>query len=113
MASSRASSQTSGSRMLMPMTASSIQLMINVYTKATGSSMVVARHAHRLRQALVLNRGLQHHAFVKLRHHLALDLLPWCLALGIGEPAVLSERGATLVQLLVPAHDSGRALLLV
>ena len=50
------------------------------------SSMIVARHAHGLRQALVLNRRLQHHAFVELRHHLALDLLPWRLALGKGKP---------------------------
>ena len=59
--------------------------------------MVVPRDPHRLRQALVLDGGLQHHPFVELRHHLALNLLPWRLALGIGEPAALRERGAALV----------------
>src|SRR5580700_2502885 len=75
------------------------------------SSMVVARHTHRLRQTLVLNRGLQHHAFVELRHHLPLDLLPWRLALGIGEPTTLGEGCPTLVQLGVRYQDVGRALL--
>jgi hypothetical protein len=73
--------------------------------------MVVARHTHRLRQTLVLNRWLQHHAFVELRHHLALDLLPWRLALGIGEPAVLGEGCPTLVQLGVRYQNIRRALL--
>ena len=50
-------------------------------------SMIVARHAHRLRQALIVDRGFEHHALVELRHHLALDLLPRRLALGIGVAA--------------------------
>src|ERR1700722_7353016 len=75
------------------------------------SSMIVARHAHRLRQALVLDSRLQHHAFVELRHHLTLDLLPWRLALWIGEPALARERGPSLVQLAVRDQDVGGALL--
>src|SRR5580704_1221874 len=75
------------------------------------SSMVVARHTHRLRQALVLNRGLQHHALVELRHHLPLDLLPGRLALGEGEAAILSKRCAAFIQFRVRYQDVGRALL--
>ena len=73
--------------------------------------MIVARNAHRLRQALVMDCGFEHHALVELGHHLALDLLPRRLALGIGEPAVLGERGAALVQLRVRDQDIGGAFL--
>src|ERR1700722_11454926 len=73
--------------------------------------MFVSRHPHRLFRTLVLNRWLEHHALVELSPHLALDLLPWCLAFGMGEAAVLGQRGAALVQLLVRDQNVGGALL--
>ena len=75
--------------------------------------MIVSRNPHRLRQALILNRRLQHPALVKLRHHLALDLLPWRLALGIGEPALARERGSPFVQFGVRYQYVGGALLVI
>src|SRR5271168_5125692 len=73
--------------------------------------MIVPRHAHGLRQALIMDRRLQHHALVELRHHLALDLLPWRLALGIVIAAVLGERGAALSEFGVRDQDVRGALL--
>src|SRR5208337_271460 len=111
LASSRASSPTSGSRMLMPMTASVYTCFGLAYIpRAPPPSMIVPRHAHGLRQALVVDRGLQHHSFVKLRHHFALDLLPRRLALGIVVTALMGEGSAALVELGVRDKDIGRAL---
>src|SRR5580704_4708079 len=111
LASSRASLPTSGSRMLMPMLAS-------VYTRVTGCiykpgvmSMVVPRRTCRLGEALIGDRGLQHHALVELRHHLALDLLPGRLALRIVVAAMLGERGAPLGEFGIGDKNIRRPLL--
>src|SRR5580704_8579747 len=61
-------------------------------------SMIVARHEF-LRDALILDRGLEHHPGSKLIHHGALDFLPWCLARWIAVAAVPFERGAALRQI--------------
>src|SRR5215813_7254915 len=44
------------------------------------ASVVVARNAFGLSDALILDRGLEHHALRQLVHHAALDFLPWRLA---------------------------------
>src|SRR5271154_3799335 len=72
--------------------------------------MIIPGHAHRLRQALVMDCGFEHHALVKLGHHLALDLLPRRLALRILVAPVLSERGPAFVELSVRDQDISRAL---
>src|SRR5271154_5331889 len=73
--------------------------------------MIIARHAHRLRQALVSDCGFEHHALVELGHHLALDLLPRGLALRILVAPMLSERRPAFVELSVRDQDISRALL--
>src|SRR5271154_1347800 len=60
-------------------------------------SMIVARHEF-LRDALILDRRLEHHPGRKLIHHGALDFLPRGLARRIEVAAVLFERGAALRQ---------------
>ena len=72
------------------------------------SSMIVPRHAHRLRQALIVHRRLQHHALVELGDHFALDLLPGRLALRDRRSRRLLQRGAARRQLLVGNEDVGR-----
>jgi hypothetical protein len=47
-------------------------VMVRIYS---ADILFVNRHAHRLGEALVLNRRLQHRALVEPRHHRALDLL--------------------------------------
>src|SRR5207249_3212971 len=56
------------------------------------SSVIVSWRPLRRRNPLVLDRGLEHHSLRKLVHHAALDLLPWGLAAGNLEAALLRQR---------------------
>src|SRR5262245_19145300 len=58
--------------------------------------MTIAWHSALLRDALVFDRGLEHHAFGELVDEIALDLLPGRLAVGIGVAAALLQRRAPL-----------------
>src|ERR1700722_12101642 len=71
--------------------------------------MIVARNASRLRDTLILDGGLQHHALIELIDNVALDFLPRRLARRIGI-AVLLILGAAIVELLLRDQDIGRAL---
>ena len=75
------------------------------------NSVIVPRRAHGLGEALIIDRRLEHHAFVELGHHVALDLLPRRLALGIGEAAVLLQFGAPGGELAVARSGYWRACL--
>src|SRR5215207_5852064 len=80
---------------------------------AATASMVVARDALGLRDALVLDGRLQDHALAELIHHRALDLLPRRLMAGEMEPARVLERGAALRQFPVRDQDVGGSLVKV
>src|SRR5487761_2458877 len=72
--------------------------------------VVVARHAHGLHHMLIFGRALEHHALIKLRHQIALDLLPGRLAYRRFETAILFQLRAALLQFGVGKHDIGAAL---
>src|SRR3954469_24473976 len=60
-------------------------------SKTLNSSVVVTRHAARLRDLLIFHRRAQHHAVGQLVHHAALDFLPRRLALGETIAALLLQ----------------------
>ena len=72
--------------------------------------MIVARQSLRLGDALELDGGLQHHAFVQLADHAALDFLPWRLACRVFIAARRDQVVLALLQFLVVDQDIGRAL---
>src|SRR3977135_525192 len=63
-----------------------------------------------LRDALIFDRRLEHHALGELVDHAALDLLPGRLARRIFEAALLLQRRAARGELGVRNQDIGRAL---
>src|SRR5436305_3711345 len=75
--------------------------------------VIIPRHAHRLGDTLVLHRGFQHHAFVKLRDHRALDFLPRRLAPWISIAAMLLQIGAALRDFGISDEDVRGTLLQV
>src|SRR3984893_13850835 len=77
---------------------------------ANSSSVIVARHAGGLGEALVFHRRLEHHAVGELVHHGALNLLPWCLAGRELEAAFVLQGPPPLRQLSVRNQDIGSAL---
>src|SRR5215510_15440856 len=72
--------------------------------------MTIAWHAALLRDALVFDRGLEHHAFGELVDEIALDFLPGRLAVGISIAAALLQRRAPLCELRGRDQDIGSAL---
>src|SRR5689334_22935626 len=89
------------------------QIRCCIDTRGTNNrcaSMTVPRHAGLLRDPLVLDRRLEHHTVGELVDEVALDLLPWRLALGIGIAAALLQRRSPLGKLLGRDQDIGGAL---
>src|SRR5262245_37291598 len=72
--------------------------------------MTIAWHAALLRDALVLDRGFEHHAFGELIDEVTLDFLPRRLAVRIGVAAALLQCRAPLGELRSRDQDIGGAL---
>src|SRR5262249_54505481 len=73
-------------------------------------SVIIARHAERLGDALILHSRLEHHAVGELVDHRTLDLLPGRLALRSLETATVLEGEATLCQFLLRDQHIGSTL---
>src|SRR5262245_57345068 len=72
--------------------------------------MTIAWHAALLRDALVFDRRLEHHAFGELIDEVALDFLPRRLAVRIGVAAAFVQRRAPLGEFRGRDQDIGCAL---
>src|SRR5215468_10077524 len=89
------------------MTSRRAAIRVSAYQHAL---VTIAWHAALLRDALVFDRRLEHHAFGELIDEVALDFLPRRLAVRIGVAATLLQRRAPLGELRGRDQDIGGAL---